>query len=87
MHHRRGTRSPDRSTQIACLLAGWLAGLAMGALLGVLLAPHRGDITRRRLVRRAGEARDQVREVVDDLREGRSSRRNAEEEEEEELEG
>ena len=37
------------------------------AALGVLLAPHRGDITRRKISRRAEETKDQVVEKVEDL--------------------
>ena len=48
-------------------LLGCLAGMVLGAALGILMAPHRGDITRRKLARRAGETRDQVVERVEDL--------------------
>lgn len=58
-------RSPSRT--LLGFLAGCLAGAVIGAVLGVLLAPHRGDITRRKLARRAGETRDQVVEKVEDL--------------------
>jgi gas vesicle protein len=40
--------------------------MVIGGVLGVLMAPHRGDITRRKIVRRAGETKDQVSEVVED---------------------
>ena len=46
---------------------GLLTGLVAGGVLGVLLAPHRGDITRRKICRKVDEARDQVEEAVDDL--------------------
>jgi len=46
---------------------GCAAGLVIGAAVGMLMAPHRGDITRRRLVRRANETRDQVVDRVEDL--------------------
>ena len=51
---------------IGCLV-GCLAGLVIGWALGVLLAPHRGDITRRKVARKAGQTRDQVVEKVEDL--------------------
>ena len=35
------------------------------------MAPHKGDITRRRIVRQAGEKRDEVMEAVEDLIERR----------------
>ena len=33
------------------VLLGVLAGAAAGALLGVLLAPHKGSVTRKKIVR------------------------------------
>ncbi len=46
---------------------GCCAGFVIGSALGVLLAPHRGDITRRKISRRAEETKDQVVEKVEDL--------------------
>tara|TARA_Y100000758_G_scaffold147586_1_gene104532 strand:+ start:138 stop:380 length:243 start_codon:yes stop_codon:yes gene_type:complete len=57
----------DTGTSLNGFLLGCLAGIVMGAALGILMAPHRGDITRRKLVRTAGEKRDQVVERVEDL--------------------
>lgn len=53
------------------------AGLALGALVGaaaaLLLAPERGEVTRRRLARQLRELRD---DAADELRDvGRSARR------------
>jgi len=62
-HH--GNRTSGGS--LIGFLAGCLAGVILGAALGILMAPHRGDITRRKLARRAGETRDQVVEKVEDL--------------------
>ena len=47
------------------LVVGALAGLAFG----LLVAPHSGALTRRKIIRSAGEAKDQVTEVIDDLEE------------------
>ena len=47
------------------LVLGALAGLAFG----LMIAPHSGAVTRRKIVRSAGEAKDQVTEVIDDLEE------------------
>ncbi len=60
-------------------LMGCLAGILFGAVLGVLMAPHRGDITRRKLARRAGEKRDQVVEKVEDLMVHRSEEEDGDE--------
>ena len=57
----------DSNDSLIGFLLGCLAGVVCGAALGILMAPHRGDITRRKLVRRAGETRDQVVEKVEDL--------------------
>jgi gas vesicle protein len=57
----------NNGSSLIGFLAGILAGIVCGAALGVLMAPHRGDITRRKLARRAGETRDQVVEKVEDL--------------------
>ncbi|MEW6750695.1 MAG: YtxH domain-containing protein [Candidatus Latescibacterota bacterium] len=52
-------------------LVGMLTGLLVGTTIGMLYAPHRGEVTRRRLRRRVGDMRDQVDEAVEDLRAGR----------------
>jgi gas vesicle protein len=61
---------PRRSRGGAALpgfLVGCLAMLILGAVLGLLLAPQRGEVTRRRILRRAGAARDDVIDKVEDL--------------------
>ena len=45
-----------------------MSGLIIGIALGVLLVPHRGEITRRKIRRKAEEVRDQVNEAVEDLK-------------------
>ena len=51
----------------------FIAGLSIGALVGfafgILAAPNSGAVTRRKIVRTAGEAKDQVSEVFDDIEE------------------
>jgi len=76
MRHYNGRNSGGN---LAGFLAGCLAGILFGAALGILMAPHRGDITRRKLVRRAGETRDQVVEKVEDLMVHRSEEEDADE--------
>jgi len=49
------------------VLLGVLAGAATGALLGVLLAPHKGSVTRKKLVRTTGNYADGVKEKVSEL--------------------
>jgi len=53
---------------IGHFLLGFLSGLFLGSALGVLLAPHRGDITRRKIQRKVADARDQADEMVEDLK-------------------
>lgn len=48
-------------------LAGLVIGSLAGVAIGMLLAPHSGPVTRRKIMRSAGEAKDQVAEVLDDL--------------------
>ena len=67
MPYMRPYGGRDSGGTVLGFLAGCVAGLFLGAALGVLMAPHRGDITRRKIVRRAGEARDDVVEKVEDL--------------------
>ncbi|MCC7261420.1 MAG: YtxH domain-containing protein [Candidatus Latescibacteria bacterium] len=72
--------SADSDTeQVLSFLAGCLAGLAIGGALGLLLAPHRGDITRRKLTRRAGETKDQLVQAVEELLEKRKGTRDGDE--------
>ncbi len=53
------------------VLLGVLAGAATGALLGVLFAPHKGTITRKKISRNSGYLADQVKgkfgEFVDNI--------------------
>ena len=67
MQIRRIQSGRGSGSQVAGFVVGCLAGLAVGAAVGMLLAPHRGDITRRKLVRRVGQTRDQVVDKVEDL--------------------
>jgi gas vesicle protein len=52
--------------------AGLGIGVFLGAVLGLLSAPHRGDVTRRKIVRQADATRDQVVEAVEDFVERRA---------------
>jgi len=46
-----------------------LGGVVMGATVGLLTAPQSGERTRRQIVRKAEDARDQVAELYDDVTE------------------
>ncbi len=79
MPYIRHYNSRNSGRSLMGFLFGCLAGIICGAALGVLMAPHRGDITRRKLVRRAGETRDQVVEKVEDLMVHRTEDEDADE--------
>ena len=49
------------------LLLGLLAGACLGAIGGLLFAPHKGTVTRRMITRRGGDYVDMLEEKVDDL--------------------
>jgi gas vesicle protein len=49
---------------------GVLAGLAVGALLGVLFAPDKGSETRKKLSKKATDTADDMKEKFNDLLDG-----------------
>ena len=49
------------------LLAGFVAGVAVGAAIGVLLAPQKGEKTRRVIKDQAEETRDQLKKAVNGI--------------------
>lgn len=53
---------------------GFLAGIVLGAFLGagvaLLLAPERGDVTRRRIRSKLRDVTEDAREQIDDWRDG-----------------
>ena len=57
----------DGIVQLESFALGLLTGLIAGSVLGVLLAPHRGEITRKKIRRKVEDARDQVSEAVEDF--------------------
>ncbi len=66
MVYRRNITHSGSASHLGSFLTGCVAGAILGGVLGVLLAPHRGDITRRKVARKAGETKDQVVEAVED---------------------
>ena len=58
-------RNNDSGNEALVFIIGALAGFSFG----ILAAPHSGPVTRRKVIRTAGEAKDQVSEVFDDLEE------------------
>ena len=51
------------------VLLGVLAGVAAGALLGVLFAPEKGSVTRKKIVRKSQEYADVLSEKFDEFHE------------------
>lgn len=52
------------------VLLGIVAGAATGALLGVLFAPHKGSVTRKKILRTTGNYADGAKEKVSELLDG-----------------
>lgn len=49
------------------VVLGMLAGLATGAILGILFAPEKGSITRRKIAKKGNNSVDDLKEKFDDL--------------------
>lgn len=52
------------------VLLGFLAGAAAGALAGVLLAPEKGSVTRKKIAGKAGDISDSVKNRFNDFIDG-----------------
>jgi gas vesicle protein len=62
-------RKMDSLTKV---VFGFIIGVSVGTLLGVLYAPHKGDVTRRKIVRAGTDLTDDLKDKfsdsVDDLK-------------------
>lgn len=72
MGYNRFYPQQGESSSAGTFLAGLGLGVLIGVAMGVLTAPHRGDVTRRKIARQAGATRDQVVEAVEDFVERRA---------------
>lgn len=59
----------ESKNEVFVFVSGLLIGAMAGFAFGLLSAPHSGAVTRRKIIRTAGEAKDQVTESIDDLEE------------------
>lgn len=52
------------------LLAGFLAGAAVGGILGILLAPDKGEVTRKKIIDKSNDFSDAVKDKFNDTVDG-----------------
>ena len=49
------------------LIVGVLEGFAAGAAIGMLFAPHKGKVTRKRLLRKGEDIAEKTGDAIDDI--------------------
>jgi gas vesicle protein len=52
------------------VLLGLLAGIAAGALLGVLFAPEKGSVTRKKIAKKSEDYADSLKDKINELVDG-----------------
>ena len=73
MAYHRFYPQQQHGSGVGSFITGFAIGAIVGVAAGVLMAPHKGNVTRRKIVRQAGEKRDEVMEAVEDLIERRGA--------------
>jgi gas vesicle protein len=56
------------------VVLGLLAGIATGAVLGILFAPEKGSVTRKKISKKGEDYADNIKEKFDDLKDGISEK-------------
>lgn len=56
------------TTNVAKGVLLFLSGAAAGVAAGMLIAPHKGSVTRRKIVRKANSAKDDVKYKIENMK-------------------
>ena len=73
MHEQSGHKLKSKIMDTGKILLGVLAGVAAGAVLGILFAPDKGSVTRNKIAAKTGDIKDGLKdkfsEFLDDISE------------------